>query len=162
MARMIVMRLNVAVPDGDMRSIPEIIGEIEAALEAGPDDSICKLEIETLHAEIAAEDEPTTIYTVHPFDNEWTWDTTTSGSHPWATRSLREAIDHANLIRLEYASVDEVDEESIAGFWSAIYLEHPDSPDHAEKMFGWVDPQGNFTQGTTPPADLGSNWNREE
>lgn len=91
------------------------------------------------------------VFTVHPFDNEWELDlhATKSGSHPWATKSLREAIDHANLVRLEYASVEDVDPEWLAGFWSAIYDESA-GPEGA--MIGWVDPEGNYIEGPHPSA----------
>jgi hypothetical protein len=86
-----------------------------------------------------------TIFTVHPYDKEWTWDSKRSGSHPWATASLEAAIEHANLVRLEYANVAGIDSEFVAGFWSAIYDESRD-----DEMLGWVDPLGEFQFGVHP------------
>jgi hypothetical protein len=99
------------------------------------------------------------VFTVHPFDDEWTWDSKTSGSHPWATASLEEAINHANLVRLEYASESGVDPAWIAGFWSSIYDESEGS--NSDVMVGWVDPSGVFTEGPKPPLDEKGNWKGE-
>ena len=92
------------------------------------------------------------VFTVHPLDEEWVWGQI-SGSHPWATSSLQEAIDHANLVRLEYASVEGVDPAFIAGFWSSIYNESTEQ----DEMVGWVDPQGRYTPGSKPPL-VDGNW----
>lgn len=89
------------------------------------------------------------VFTVHPFDDEWVWDTGQGGSHPWATGSLQEAIDHANLVRLEYASVEDVDPEWLAGFWSAIYDE---SAGRDEGMIGWVNSEGSYIEGPHPSS----------
>ncbi len=154
MTRTINMHLEVGVPDTDGRDTLEIVDAVMKELESRPNSSpIRDLTIETVFAEVIPHGEPITIYTVHPFDDEWTWDSGKSGSHPWATPSLQEAIDHANLVRLEYASVPDTDREWLAGFWSSIYAEAPDDPDSADEIFGWVDPDGNFTEGSEPPID---------
>ena len=93
-------------------------------------------------------------FSVHPFDDEWVWDSKRSGSHPWVTETLEDAIAHANLVRLEYASVVGVDPSFIAGFWSSIYDELEDPG----QMIGWVNPDGNYAEGSRPPLDEQGGW----
>ncbi len=165
MPREILMHLRVLVPPEDERSTPEIVEAVDAKLNAitvrqasKAQKEIHGLTLEVVVAEDEPEEEPVTHYTVHPFDDEWTWSNKftsprTSGSHPWTTRSLSEAIDHANLVRLEYASIEGADPEWLAGFWSAIYGEGEDSD-----MIGYVGPDGSFTFGSDPPVDENFGW----
>lgn len=52
MSRTILVHLNVTVPEGDDRSMEEIVAAIEGALEVGSDDeSVRSLEIVTALAE---------------------------------------------------------------------------------------------------------------
>lgn len=157
MSRKIFVHLTIGVPKEDERGTPEIVGTVEAAIQAGVGD---ELVIETVVEEFAGDRESVVFYTVHPFDDEWVWDPGKSGSHPWATSSLQAAIDHANLVRLEYSAAPDVDREWIAGFWSAIYADDASDPDptSTSAMIGWVDPLGNFTQGPEPPVDENGSW----
>lgn len=159
MSRTINMHLSIEVPPEDGRDTLEIVGAVETAL-IRPVPALRGLKIETVLAEVVPNGEPITFYTVHPFDDEWTWDPNKSGAHPWVTPSLQEAIDHANLIRLEYASTPDVDKDWIAGFWSSIYADDEEDPDPTVtgEMYGWVDPLGNFNEGSHPPIDEEGNW----
>ncbi len=172
MPREITMHLHVIVPEDDGRSTPELVAVVESKLKASTVKEAARAhkELDGLTLEIVAaepfvpeSDEPVIHYTVHPFDDEWTWDNNmsvtgpTSGSHPWTTKSLAEAIDHANLVRLEYASVEGADPDWIAGFWSAIYGEGEDVD-----MIGYVDPLGNFTFGSEPPLDDEGGWKGDD
>lgn len=164
MPRTILVHLNVSVPRDDKRSTAAVVAAIEDALKSRSEHPPMKaLEIEVVLAEQTSEWE--TVYTVHPFDDEWTWDPEKSGAHPWATASLQEAIDHANLVRLEYASAEGVDQDWIAGFWSSIYSDSGDPEQksaRADLMIGYVDPQGNYHEGEDPPIDEGGHWEGEE
>lgn len=161
MPRTILVHLNVSVPRDDKRPTAAIVSAVEDALKSRSDHPPVKgLGIEVVLAEQIEESE--TIYTVHPFDDEWTWDPEKSGAHPWATSSLQEAIDHANLVRLEYASAEGVDQDWIAGFWSSIYSDSPGESARADSMIGFVDPKGNYHEGDEPPIDEGGHWEGEE
>lgn len=155
MTRRILVSLTVEVPKNDRRAPATIVSSLEAALKASKHPRVGELDIEVTSFEIAGP--PGTIYTVHPFDDEWVWDPERSGAYPWATSSLKAAIDHANLVRLEYASTEGADPDWLAGFWSSIYLDEPDGK-RTGVMIGYVDPLGNYTEGDEPPVDANSNW----
>lgn len=97
-------------------------------------------------------------YTVHPFDDEWTWDQSTNGELPCVFGSLEEAVTHAVQVKIDYTTQfdsDESDSDWARTFWSAIYdnigdqsdydWRHPEMYDGGDSaLMGYVDPDGIF------------------
>lgn len=107
-------------------------------------------------------------YTIAPFGDEWVWNRT--GTNPWVTKSLAEAIQKAREVRDSYVGINAP--EMWEGFWSMIHAsrlnpaavlagEQWDEEGNPSAAVGWVDPAGEFHVGFDPPIDSNGSYREE-
>lgn len=104
------------------------------------------------------------LFTVHPFGDEWAWDPETEGNEPMVLETLEQARQLAVSVRWEYVDLinrtsPDGDKTWVEGFWSEIWEWNETPVDNhgrdAKGVVGWVTPDDILHLGVPAVDDHG-------